>query len=87
MDSGGILITRDGADVRWWTWAGYRANATLTSTLLSVTDPVQRPTDLSVRLREGVTAAAWAKSRESVRSDGLCESDPARSIRDGLFDD
>lgn len=83
MDSGGTLITRDGADVRWWTWAGYRANATLTSTLLSVTDPVQRPTDLSVRLREGVTAAAWAKSRESVRSNGplvLPDVDP-RAVR------
>lgn len=22
---GGTVITRDGDDVRWWTWAGYRA--------------------------------------------------------------
>ncbi|WP_308436424.1 hypothetical protein [Lentzea cavernae] len=29
---GGTLITREGIDVRWWTWAGYRANANLAST-------------------------------------------------------
>jgi len=25
----GSVIVRTGTDVRWWTWAGYRANATL----------------------------------------------------------
>nr|WP_226962391.1 hypothetical protein [Streptomyces sp. C8S0] len=42
---GGTLVTRVGGDVRWWTWAGYRANATLAATLPSVADPLQRPTD------------------------------------------
>jgi ATP-dependent Lhr-like helicase len=42
---GGTLIARGGKDVRWWTWAGYRANATLGATLSSIADPVQRPTD------------------------------------------
>ncbi|MDE3723541.1 DEAD/DEAH box helicase [Nocardiopsis sp. N85] len=83
---GGTLITREGDGVRWWTWAGYRANATLTATLSSVTDPVQRPTDLSVRLREDVTAEMWAKAREVVRSDGplvLPDVDPraARGLK------
>ncbi|MGK5556723.1 DEAD/DEAH box helicase, partial [Actinomadura kijaniata] len=59
----GLLITRTGGDVRWWTWAGYRANATLTSTLSSVTDPVQRPTDLYVRLREDLTPDMWKAAR------------------------
>ncbi|GAA1440411.1 DEAD/DEAH box helicase [Nocardiopsis tropica] len=80
---GGTLITREGDGIRWWTWAGYRANATLTATMSSVTDPVQRPTDLSVRLREDVTADAWARARESVRSDGplvLPDVDP-RAVR------
>jgi ATP-dependent Lhr-like helicase len=36
----GTLITRVGRDVRWWTWAGYRANATLAATLQSVADPL-----------------------------------------------
>ncbi|MFC9085742.1 DEAD/DEAH box helicase [Nocardiopsis dassonvillei] len=80
---GGTLVTREGDGVRWWTWAGYRANATLAATLSSVTDPVQRPTDLSVRLREDVTAEAWARAREGVRSDGplvLPDVDP-RAVR------
>ncbi|MFJ9557837.1 DEAD/DEAH box helicase [Nocardiopsis sp. NPDC101807] len=80
---GGTLVTREGDGMRWWTWAGYRANATLTATMSSVTDPVQRPTDLSVRLREDVTADAWARARESVRSDGplvLPDVDP-RAVR------
>ncbi|MEU0274899.1 DEAD/DEAH box helicase, partial [Streptomyces sp. NPDC006307] len=37
---GGTLITRLGNDVRWWTWAGYRANATLAASLPSIADPV-----------------------------------------------
>ncbi|MFD3721550.1 DEAD/DEAH box helicase [Streptomyces sp. NPDC058674] len=54
---GGTLITRRGeGDVRWWTWAGHRTNATLASTLSSVTAPGQRVTDQWIRLREDVTA-------------------------------
>ena len=30
--------------MRWWTWAGYRANATLAATLTAIADPLQRPT-------------------------------------------
>ncbi|MET8806404.1 DEAD/DEAH box helicase [Streptomyces sp. NPDC004546] len=63
---GGTLITRVGNDVRWWTWAGYRANATLGATLRSVTDPLQRPTDCWLRLREDLTPAAWREARQSV---------------------
>ncbi|MEV5570210.1 DEAD/DEAH box helicase [Spirillospora sp. NPDC052269] len=59
----GPVITRAGTDVRWWTWAGYRANAVLTATLSSVTDPVQRPTDLFVRLRDDLTPEMWAAAR------------------------
>lgn len=59
----GLVITRAGTDVRWWTWAGYRANATLTATLSSVTDQAQRPTDLYVRLREDLTPDMWKAAR------------------------
>lgn len=65
---GGTLVTRVSDDVRWWTWAGYRANATLTATLPSIADPVQRPTDFSVRLREDLTPAAWREARDSTGS-------------------
>ncbi|MBX6721612.1 MAG: DEAD/DEAH box helicase [Dactylosporangium sp.] len=60
---GGTVITRttDG-EVRWWTWAGFRANATLAATLSELTDPVQRFEDEYVRLREDVTPAVWREA-------------------------
>ncbi|WP_046469354.1 DEAD/DEAH box helicase [Allosalinactinospora lopnorensis] len=60
---GGSLVSRIGEEVRWWTWAGYRANATLIATLPSIADPVQRPTDLSLRLRADLTPDAWREAR------------------------
>ncbi|MEV6953318.1 DEAD/DEAH box helicase [Streptomyces sp. NPDC051183] len=62
-DAGCSVITRDGTDVRWWTWAGYRANATLAATLPSISDPMQRPTDCYVRLREDLTPGMWREAR------------------------
>ncbi|MET7474721.1 DEAD/DEAH box helicase [Streptomyces sp. NPDC005648] len=63
VHAGGTVVTRGGPDtnVRWWTWAGSRANATLAATLTSVADPLQRPTDAYVRLREDITAQEWRK--------------------------
>ncbi len=69
----GTVIVRGGRDtnVRWWTWAGYRANATLAATLTTIADPLQRPTDTCIRLREDVTPAEWRKATaEAV--DQLC---------------
>ncbi|MGV9806767.1 DEAD/DEAH box helicase [Micromonospora chersina] len=52
---GGTLVVRDGdGEVRWWTWAGFRANATLMSTLSELADPTQRYDDASIRLRPDV---------------------------------
>jgi ATP-dependent Lhr-like helicase len=56
---GGTVITRDGEDVRWWTWAGYRANATLAATLSHLTDGVQRLDDASLRMRGDLTLEMW----------------------------
>jgi ATP-dependent helicase Lhr and Lhr-like helicase len=64
---GGTMVTRLDGEVRWWTWAGYRANATLTATLQSIADPVQRPTDCFMRLREDVTPDMWHASRETAK--------------------
>lgn len=66
---GGTLISRVGDDVRWWTWAGHRANATLAAALPSVTDPVQRPTDCCLRLREDVTYEMWCTARDGAAED------------------
>ncbi|MGV9909332.1 DEAD/DEAH box helicase [Streptomyces tendae] len=75
----GTVIVRGGRDtnVRWWTWAGYRANATLTASLSAIADPLQRPTDTYVRLREDITPQDW-KRAASDAADHLClpEVDP-----------
>ena len=55
----GMVITRDGEDVRWWTWAGYRANATLAASLSHLTDSVQRFDDASLRMRGDLTPEMW----------------------------
>lgn len=67
------MVVRGGRDtnVRWWTWAGYRANATLAATLTTIADPLQRPTDTCIRLREDVTPAEWRKVT-SEAADQLC---------------
>jgi ATP-dependent Lhr-like helicase len=78
---GGTLITRVGSDVRWWTWAGYRANATLAATLQSVTDPLQRPTDSWLRLRENLTPAAWRVARENVGENLVLPEVDRRAVR------
>ncbi|GAA2746335.1 hypothetical protein GCM10010440_37750 [Kitasatospora cinereorecta] len=85
-DSGhpaGTLVTRAGEDVRWWTWAGFRANATLAATLPTVADPVQRPTDCYVRLREDLTAEMWHAARAAT-GDHLVFPDIDRQAVKGL---
>ncbi len=59
MLPGGTVITRHREDVRWWTWAGYRANATLAATLSGLTDSKQRFDDDAIRLRDDLTPAMW----------------------------
>ena len=56
---GGTVITREGEDVRWWTWAGYRANATLAATLFHLTGGVQRFDDAGLRMRGDLTLEMW----------------------------
>ncbi|WP_329299361.1 DEAD/DEAH box helicase [Streptomyces sp. NBC_00659] len=70
---GGTVLTRGGPDtnVRWWTWAGSRANTTLAASLTSVADPLQRPTDAYVRLREDITAQEWRKATAEA-AEHLC---------------
>lgn len=65
---GGTLVARQGNDVRWWTWADYRANATLGATLSSIADPVQRPTDCFLRLREDLTQDMWHTALDAAQA-------------------
>ncbi|WP_446212922.1 DEAD/DEAH box helicase [Micromonospora sp. IBSANI012] len=56
---GNVIVREKNGDLRWWTWAGFRANATLTATLGQAVDPVERFDDCSIRLREDLTPDAW----------------------------
>ncbi|MGC0373518.1 hypothetical protein RKD28_001034 [Streptomyces sp. SAI-229] len=78
---GGTLITRVGSDVRWWTWAGYRANAPLGVTLPSIADPLQRPTDCWLRLREDLTPAPTGAARENVGESLVLPDVDPRAVR------
>ncbi len=68
---GGTVITRAGEDVRWWTWAGYRANATLAATLSDLTDSVQRFDDASIRMRTDLSHEMW-KAGMADAAERLC---------------
>ncbi|WP_424535100.1 hypothetical protein ACOZ38_33715 [Sphaerisporangium viridialbum] len=82
--SGGTVITRSSAgDVRWWTWAGFRANATLAATLAGVADEGQRVDDAFVRLREELTAEMW-KAATADATEGLCLPDIDEKALNGL---
>lgn len=52
------MISRVGSDVRWWIWAGYRANATLSD----LTDGTQRFTDANIGMRGNLTIEMWKEA-------------------------
>ena len=79
----GTVITCADEDVRWWTWAGYRANATLASTLSHLTDSVQRPDDASLRMRGDLTLEMW-KTGTADAAERLCLPDVDQRALAGL---
>ncbi|WP_198348256.1 helicase-related protein [Plantactinospora sp. KBS50] len=82
---GGSVILRDhrGDDLRWWTWAGFRANATLAATLTEVVDPIQRFDDRHVRLRENITPSEW-RALIADADERLCLPEVNKKALDGL---
>jgi ATP-dependent Lhr-like helicase len=68
---GTVLIREPGGDVRWWTWAGFRTNATLTATLAGTADPAQRTEEAFIRLREDLLLSTW-KAATADASERLC---------------
>ena len=79
----GTVITRVGEDVHWWTWAGYRANATLAATLSHLTDSVQRFDDASLRMRGDLTLEMW-KAGTADATERLCLPDVDQRALAGL---
>jgi len=80
---GGTVIARGAFDISWWTWAGYRANATLAATLSDLADNVQRFDDARIRLRPDVTVEMWKASTINV-VDRLCLPDVDERALAGL---
>lgn len=80
---GGTVITRAGQDVRWWTWAGFRANATLAATLSGLVDERQRFDDASIRLRADLTREIWREATADA-VERLCLPDVDERALEGL---
>jgi ATP-dependent helicase Lhr and Lhr-like helicase len=81
---GGSVILRDRrGDLRWWTWAGFRANATLAASLGEVVDPMHRFDDVQIRLREDLTPATWRELTADA-ADRLCLPDVDAKALEGL---
>ncbi|MFB6787747.1 DEAD/DEAH box helicase [Streptomyces olivaceus] len=80
---GGTVVVRGGRDsgVRWWTWAGQRANATLAATLSEIADPLQYPTDACIRLREDLTVTEWQRARTRAAEQLSLPSVDPRALR------
>ena len=55
----GMVISRGDSDLRWWTWAGYRVNATLKATLGGLADEKQGVDDVTIRLRADLRPSIW----------------------------
>ncbi|MFD3910747.1 DEAD/DEAH box helicase [Streptomyces sp. NPDC058603] len=87
---GGTLIARErenAGQLRWWTWAGHQANATLAATLEGVAVPGQRINDQWVRLRDDLTPEDWRLARTGT-ADRLCLPDvDERAVRGLKFGD
>ncbi|MGW1210296.1 DEAD/DEAH box helicase [Streptomyces sp. NPDC002499] len=68
---GTVIIRGSGGYLKWWTWAGHRANATLAATLAEVAVPAQQINDCWIRLREDLTPDDW-KQASAAAPDHLC---------------
>jgi ATP-dependent Lhr-like helicase len=72
VHSSGTVVVRQGdGDLRWWTWAGHRANATLAATLGAVADPAQRVNACYLRLDPELSPEAW-RAATAGAADRLC---------------
>ncbi|MDQ0987927.1 Lhr-like helicase [Streptomyces sp. V2I9] len=77
----GTLLVRDADATRWWTWAGYRANATLAASLGNLADPVQRPTDTHIRLRQDLAPTDWKTARAELPDSLTLPTVDPRAVR------
>ena len=79
----GSVVHRSRGELRWWTWAGYRANATLAATLSDLVDPAGYFDDQHIRLRADLSAADW-RAGTSDAHQRLCLPDVDAKALAGL---
>ena len=80
---GGSVISRARDDVRWWTWAGFRANATLAATLSDLADGLQHYTDTYLRMRADLSAEMWKIATRDA-ADRICLPEVDQAALAGL---
>ncbi|MEU4983609.1 DEAD/DEAH box helicase [Streptomyces sp. NPDC021969] len=78
----GTVITRRGdSDIRWWTFAGHRANATLAASLPSVVLRHRIVDDRFVRLRDDVTGPSWRAAVADAKAGLTLPEVDSRAVR------
>lgn len=80
---GSVIVRAANGDLRWWTWAGARANLTLAASLRLAADPKQQPTDASLRLDPELDPRRWAAVKEAARERVVLPEVSVRAL-DGL---
>ena len=80
---GNVIVRTSDGDLRWWTWAGFKTNATLAAALGEVIDPMQRFDDEHLRLRDDLTPAAW-RALVAEAEERLCLPDIDKNALGGL---
>lgn len=68
---GTVIVRHTDGDIRWWTWAGHRANATLAASMASVVAPRRRVNDQWIKLRDDLTWEGWRTALTDTGT-GLC---------------
>lgn len=81
--AGTVISRAPTGDIRWWTWAGYRANMTLRTSLSAVTDAKQQVTDEWLRLRSDLSLGMWRASLNDA-AEHLCLPEPDEAALAGL---
>lgn len=88
VDPAGTVLTRDGDQVRWWTWAGGRGNAVLAAALAEVApelvDDTSRFDNRYVRLRPVASAGALTEALRAARG---AFGDDLRGVSPEVSDD
>ena len=64
---GSVIVRGQAGDLRWWTWAGARANLTLAASLGSAADPKQQPNDACLRLNTDLEPHTWAAAKTAAQ--------------------